>query len=262
MHSILDLDAYPLHLPDSRAYAALVTRCQDDLARDGLFNLDGFLRPEVVRDTVDTLAPRFDTDAFEHAREHNIYFVDKVADLPADHPAQRKVRTSNHTLCADQAADVALEQVYAWEPLHRFLAQVLELPSLFPMADPLARWNAMRYQRGQGLNWHFDRSEFTTTLLLQAPDSGGKFEHRANLRSDRDPNYDGVGKLLSGQDPHVRQLDLSPGTLNVFRGKNTAHRVTPVEDGPDRMIAVFTYYQTPGRRFTDEENIGFYGRAS
>jgi hypothetical protein len=37
------------------------------------------------------------------------------------------------------------------------------------MADPLARLNAMAYGEGQGLNWHFDRAEFTTTLLLQAP---------------------------------------------------------------------------------------------
>jgi hypothetical protein len=39
----------------------------------------------------------------------------------------------------------------------------------------LARVNAMQYGAGEGLNWHFDRSEFTTTLLLQAPKAGGAF---------------------------------------------------------------------------------------
>jgi hypothetical protein len=52
------------------------------------------------------------------------------------------------------------------------------------------------------------------------------------------------------------------GTLNVFRGKNTAHRVTPVAGPVDRIIAVFSYYETPGVRFSDEERIGFYGRAA
>ena len=50
--------------------------------------------------------------------------------------------------------------------------------------------------------------------------------------------------------------------LNVFRGKNTAHRVTPVEGGTDRMIAVFSFYDRPGVRMTAEEQKGFYGRAA
>ena len=50
--------------------------------------------------------------------------------------------------------------------------------------------------------------------------------------------------------------------MNIFRGKNTAHRVTPVEGDTARVIAVFSYYDRPGVRFTAEEQIGFYGRAS
>ena len=58
---------------------------------------------------------------------------------------------------------------------------------------------------------------------------------------------------------HVRN-DVS--TLNVFRGKNTAHRVTTVEGGRERMIAVFSYYEKPGVMFSHEERVGFYGRAA
>ncbi len=112
-----------------------------------------------------------------------------------------------------------------------------------------------------GINWHFDRSEFTTTLLLQAPESGGGFEYRTGLRSAGDPNYDGVARLLEGRDRQVETLHLAPGTLNVFRGKNTAHRVTPVAGGRERIIAVFSFYERPGVLFSEEERIGFYGRA-
>jgi len=38
-------------------------------------------------------------------------------------------------------------------------------------------------------------------------------------------------------------LNLTAGTLNVFRGKNTAHRVTPVQGVADRMVAVFSYFE-------------------
>jgi hypothetical protein len=67
---------------------------------------------------------------------------------------------------------------------------------------------------------------------------------------------------LQGEDDQLRVLRLHAGTLNVFRGKNTPHRVTPIEGDKARIMAVFSYFETPGKRFTDEENIGFYGRAS
>jgi hypothetical protein len=143
-----------------------------------------------------------------------------------------------------------------------FLADVMEKPRLHIMADPLAGANVMEYRDGEGLNWHFDRSEFTTTLLLQKPEEGGEFEYRTDLRSDNEPNYDGVARLLVGADPEARILKLSPGTLNVFRGRNTAHRVTATRGPRERIIAVFSYYEKPGVSFTDEERIGFYGRAA
>ena len=65
---------------------------------------------------------------------------------------------------------------------------------------------------------------------------------------------------MQHDNPDRQQLVVSPGTLNVFRGKNTLHRVTPVKGSRDRIIAVFSYYENKGVRFSDEENLGFYGR--
>ena len=129
------------------------------------------------------------------------------------------------------------------------------------MDDPLARLNIIGYGHGEALNWHFDRSEFTTTLLLQSPERGGVFQYRTGLRSDEDANYDGVADFLNHGQASASSLQLSAGTLNVFRGKNTAHRVTPVEGERKRIIAVFSYYEQAGVQFSDEENVGFYGRA-
>jgi hypothetical protein len=70
-----------------------------------------------------------------------------------------------------------------------------------------------------------------------------------------------VARLLLGADPEARILELSPGTLNVFRGRNTAHRVTAIKGKRDRIIAVLSYFERPGVNFTAEERIGFYGRA-
>jgi predicted 2-oxoglutarate/Fe(II)-dependent dioxygenase YbiX len=130
------------------------------------------------------------------------------------------------------------------------------------MRDALARVNVMAYRDGEALNWHFDRSEFTTTLLLQAPDEGGDFVYRTDLRSDADPNYDGVARLLQGEDTEVKSLKLSAGTLNVFRGKNTAHKVSTVRGSRERIIAVFSYFDRPGVVFSREDQLGFYGRTA
>jgi hypothetical protein len=261
MDRLVDLDTYPLHLLDSDAGRQLVGQCIDDLESKGMFTLKGFMRGEVIDEILPDLLYKIEHESFTHAREHNIYFDDRVEGLAIDHPALARLNTVNHTLCGDQIAE-PLHQVYQWSGLSEFLARVMQKPELYPMADPLACANVMGYFEGEGLNWHFDRSEFTTTLLLQAPRQGGEFQYRQKLRSAQDPNYDGVARLLRDEDSEVSTLRLGAGDLNVFKGKNTAHRVTPPVGDRARVITVFTYYETPGRMFSDEENLGFYGRTN
>lgn len=262
MRDIIDLETYPLDQPDSTGWHHLVAQCRNDLAATGMFNLPGLMRQNAAAKAVGQMQGQFAENAFSHTRSHNIYFKKDIPGLAPDHPALRLCETSNKTLCADQIATSDLLRLYEWPEFAVFLAATMQKPALFVMRDPLARVNVMSYQAGQALNWHFDRSEFTTTLLLQAPERGGEFEYRTDLRSDDDPNYDGVAKLLNGQDDRIQKIALTPGTLNVFRGKNTAHRVTPVEGENARIIAVFSYYDRPGVTFSQEERVGFYGRAS
>jgi len=260
MRDILDLDTYPLDRPGSPEWLALVAQCQADLASDGMYNLPGFLKPEAIDKAMAEVRPVMETLSFVHKRRHNIYFRKDVPGLAPDHPALKMVDTINHTVCADQVPQSVPLWVYEWPQFAVFLAATMNKDTLFPMRDPLAKANIMCYRDGEALNWHFDRSEFTTTLLLQAPSGGGDFEYRSDLRSDTDPNFAGVAALLRGEDPDVKTLKLSAGTLNVFKGKNTIHRVTPCIGPDERYIAVYSYYERPGVMFTPEEQIGFYGR--
>jgi hypothetical protein len=261
MQSLLDLDRYPLDNLASAAGRALVDACRRELAANGLFNLDGFVRPLALERCLAELRPLIAGAAFTHRRDHNVYFDDDFAGVAQDHPALRRFETVNHTICADQMPQSVVCRIYEWPPLAQFLAAVMDKSSLFAMADPLARANVMTYRAGEALNWHFDRSEFTTTLLLNAPAAGGEFQYRSDLRSDAEPNYDGVARLRAGQDEAVKTLSLKPGTLNVFKGKFAAHRVTPVVGDRERILAVFCYYERPGVRFSDDERLGFYGRS-
>ena len=262
MHDILDLERYPLHRVGTSEWNALVARCKAELARDGMFNLEGLVKPEALKKTVAEIQPVMDTLSFVHKRSHNIYFRKEIPELPADHPALVKVDTINHTICADQISQSVIMYIYEWAPFVVFLGATMGKDALFQLRDPLARVNVMAYRDGETLNWHFDRSEFTTTLLLQAPEQGGDFVYRTDLRTESDPNYDGVAKLLRGEDKDVQTIKLSAGTLNIFRGKNTAHKVSTVRGNRERLIAVFSYFDKPGVVFTKEDQMGFYGRSA
>lgn len=262
MKNIIDLERYPLDREGSAAWARLVEQSRAALRRHGMFNLEGFILPTALPGAAKALLPIMDRESHTHRRAHNIYFEPHIEGLPADHPALRQVETVSHTLCADQLVGNLVMDVYEYLPLVRFLAAVMEKPDLHLMSDPLARVNVMSYREGEGLNWHFDRSEFTTTLMLQAPAEGGDFHYRTDLRTADDPNYSGVAELLEGRDPQVQALALRAGTLNVFRGKNTAHRVTAVRGQRERLVAVFSYYERPGVVFSAEEQLGFYGRTA
>jgi len=260
MQDLLDLDRYPVDRED--AASELIERCRADLANTGMFNLEGFVRPEAILRAAQEITPLTSSASFTHERSHNVYFLDKVAGLSENHPALTRFRTINHTLCADQLTGSIIEQIYEWGPLVNFIARVLEIPRLYLMDDPLARINILEYRPGEALNWHFDRSRYTTTLLIQAAEKDGEFQYRSNLRSDNDPNYKGVGRLLRGEDSEIRVNPLLAGTLNVFAGKNTLHRVSTVGGARSRLVAVFSYYDRPGVSFNEKERLGFYGRSA
>jgi len=260
MHTLLDLERYPLDQLQSPSLLALVECCRQRLARHGMFDLPGLLQPEAIRLSLAHVGPLLAGASFSHSRTHNVYFEQSVPGLPADHPALGTVQTTNHTVCADQIQDSVLSEVYAWPALAGFLARVMDKPALYPMADPLASVNVMEYRDGEpALGWHFDRSEFTITLLLRAAGSGGAFQYRAAIRSPQDPGYDTVAQVLAGRDPEVRTLAITAGTLILFRGQSTLHRVTPVS-GQSRIVATLSYCETPGVRFSPAEQRGFYGR--
>ncbi len=262
MEELLDLGRYPLHKPESEDYRNLVLRCREALRANGMYDLPGFFHDHVVKAAAEAVKPAMATEAYRHARTHNIYFEDSVPGLPDDHPALKKVETVNHTLCADQLGDNPVIRLYEWEPFADFLAATMSKEKLYPMIDPIGRVNVQASYEGEALNWHFDRSEFTTTMLLQAPEEGGELEYRSDLRTPEDPNYDGVAAVLSGEDPYIRRIRLTPGTLNVFKGVNTMHRVVPVKGPKERIVTIFTFYERPGVTLTPEEQMGFFGRTA
>jgi hypothetical protein len=117
----------------------------------------------------------------------------------------------------------------------------------------------MFYGEGDELGWHFDNSEFAVTLMLRECLEGGEFEYVPGIRAAGDENFAGVRAVLGGAREPVRPLEAGPGTLTLFRGRHSLHRVTPVRGTTRRVNAVLAYASVPGHRLTPLNRRLFYG---
>ncbi len=159
------------------------------------------------------------------------------------------------------SADSPLRYIYNNADFKKFICQVVGVDSLFPYEDPLSSINIHYAPKGKELGWHFDNSEFAITLLLQAPEAGGEYHYIKDLRDSNagEMNFEGVKAALEGRlEPTV--LPIEPGTLVLFRGRNSLHRVTPTMGKIPRYLAVLAYNGKPGVRLSENARQTFYGR--
>jgi len=142
-----------------------------------------------------------------------------------------------------------------------FMCVVLDIEELHEYVDPLSSINLHYASNGQELGWHFDNSSFAITLLIQPPVDGGEFEYVRDVRDadQGDMNYQLSKKVLDGKIP-PEKLSLSAGSLVLFRGRNSIHRVTPAKGGQPRMLVVLAYNTEPGISLSESARMTFYGR--
>ena len=258
---LIDLARYPIEDLSIEAARALIADCQAQLKQSGACSLPGFVKLEAVKVMVTEIEP-LRTQAFHNTQQHNVYFKADNLTLPEDHPARRKIRTSQKTIAYDLLPKTAgIRQIYTWAPVREFIAAVLGKEQLYLQADPLAALNIMIAEAGDELGWHYDRADFVTTLLLQCPKAGGAFEFVPHLRSPDDENYAGLAQLLEGTHPRIVSRAGQPGTLTLFVGHYSPHRVAPVQGQTPRIIAVLSYESEPGVVFSEAARTRFYGRA-
>ena len=260
---IVDLERYPITDRTNPAYQALVTRSQSLLGEEGVAIFPGFVRDEVVATMADqTLA--LHPCMFPFRESHTVYFKPQDDSVEPTHPLRRLMSTEKDTVAyADIPTDHLIRQIYQSDDVLSFIRDVLNLDVLYRHADPLAALNLQGFSAGQQLGWHFDRSDFSVTLSLQAANAGGDFEYVRMLRNENDDCYDAVGQFLDN--PATQKIEVLPqvpGTLTLFRGRYSLHRVTPVVGDRLRLNAVFAYVDQPNVEFSDYARKLFYGRTS
>jgi len=255
---IVDFDRYPIAEP-GRPASRIVGRCRAELAEDGACQLDGFMRPAAAQAVLDE-AEMLSSKAFRTDATHNAYFTKVTAGIPARDPRGVRLHTSKRALGYKYwGASSPLRILYQWDGLVTFLKDVLELQGLYRDADPMGACSVMFHDDGDELGWHFDNSEFAVTLMLQDCVEGGEFEYVPAIRAADDENFAAVRAVLEGAREPVRSLRADPGTLTLFRGRYSLHRVTPVRGTTARVNAVLAYASTAGHRLTPLNRRLFYG---
>ena len=96
--------------------------------------------------------------------------------------------------------------------------------------------------------------------MLQPPEEGGAFEYVPRIRGLPD-EYQIVDKVLDGSRDGVNQLPFTPGTLLIFGGQQTLHRVTEVKGERLRLVPVLCFSETPGVTNSEEVRKLFWGRS-
>jgi hypothetical protein len=256
----VDLDRYPIDDLGAPAGRELVARCREQLRARGACELEGFVRSAAVAETVRGVAP-LEADAFRTETTHNLEFSGREAELDPEDPLRIQVRSAKGLIAYDQIpADSPLRAVYESDVLTRFVGAALEIEPIHRQADEIGALNVMFYGPGDELGWHVDNADFVVTLMLRASAGGGVFEYVPLLRSPEDPNPDGVRALLTGDRSGVRTLSPEPGTLALFRGRRSPHRVTPITAGAPRINAVLSYAAEPDARLSASARRIFFGR--
>lgn len=259
---LVDLGRYPIDRPDSRAYRQMIEDLHRDLATDGCAVLAGFVHDRGLTQLV-VEANRNASQAHRSYGRTNAYFSKDDPSLPDEHPVRQFYDRSNAFVPADNfPSDGPLRRIYEAPEFMPFIRLALDEPaeSFFRYDDPLADVIVNVVEPGQGFPWHFDTNTYTVTLAIQTGEEGGAFEYVPNLRTQDDENFDGVARVLSGDRALVRQIELRPGDLQIFRGRHSLHRVAPLRGAQSRYVGIFSFVETEGMCGGVERTQQLYGR--
>ena len=170
-------------------------------------------------------------------------------------------------------ATSALRALFESDDLLAFVGAVLGRAPLHRYADPLGAMNLAVMVEGDQLGWHFDQTDFVVSLALQSSEGGGAFENVQRLRGPGagvpqsneggavEERYDEVAAVLGGAGDRVTTVPMTPGTLMLFEGRWSLHRVTPVTGPTPRHVALFGYDTQPGTMSSELLKQIRYGRS-
>jgi len=260
----VDLERYPIGDLDAPDAMELARRCRTELATDGVSILPAFLTAEATARAVmeaEALAPLGHPSDVEGT---------PYLELPDDGWAEGHPRvTWAHTRLTAVAynrfpAGSVLRTLYESDALLGFLSRALGF-EVFRYDDALGGLNLAAMYEGDRLAWHYDQTDFVVSLAVQESESGGNFEcvphTRGIVNGTVDERYDEVAAILAGDETRLVTIPMTPGTLMLFEGRHTLHRVSDIVGSRPRYVGLFGYDRKPGTCSSELLRLIRYGRA-
>jgi hypothetical protein len=260
LSALVDLERYPLH--DDTTFAPIADLCRAQLKASSFASLPGFLLPgaaeAMTKEVLDAI-PR----AYRREQSFSAYEESTLEQYPTGHVRRRKHESRQFVVATDVLPNKGqLRTLYGDETLTRRIAQMLDEPALFQLADPVMACTSTVMYEGDTHGWHFDLNDFVVSILLQAPEAGGTFDFAPNIRGDGAENYPAVAAAIDGGSEGVRSIKVEAGTLLLFCGRRALHRVPPVGGKVPRVIALFSYDRKPDVRYSGEVYSRVVGRSA
>ena len=262
---LINLNKYPISDVNSQEFKDLVQKCREQFDDAVSCHLEGFLKPEVAAFLAEQVAQqepnanRYDSQRGAYNLEDAKAGLEYHKQMDPDDERLMLHRRYQRWLGTDDLMNTALMKLYQWPNLTHFVSEILDQKPLYTIDDPLMKILVNVNGQGDELGWHVDSHDFAVTLLLQAAENGGLYQY-VPLTGPGDKYFDEVPKLFKGDESLVRTVPMTAGSLVIFRGRNTLHRVTPVESEDLRFLAVFAYEPVPNRIFNDSFKQNVLGR--
>lgn len=260
---IVALDRYPINRLHTESGEKLIKQCQQQVSRQGVFTLPGFLTPQGLKDC-QSLAQKLAPMAFHSRDRHNpIFSKEAYLDLPENHPwRQSQSKQLRYVANDDIPSDSSLQKLFDWPVIRDFVAVTLGYEKLYQLNDPVGALSINIMGEGDHLGWHFDTNDFIVAIPLQTASEGGVYEYCPYIWDRQSPNWQVVTDAIQGDRQFVKRLPYTPGSLVVFCGRYSLHRVTNVIGAKHRMVALLAYHHNPEQTLPLSVRMHIYGKTS
>ncbi|KAL7540083.1 hypothetical protein ACHAXR_009859 [Thalassiosira sp. AJA248-18] len=275
--SFINYSKYPINKfenDDDGSFNSLLQSCISQMNRDGFVSLPNFLLPDSVASlTACVLQLEKDGVGFYSTDSHNVFLDEEddesdVSSFSDIHPRRIQLNSSKliinaHDLLLSPKAP-NLDDLFMSQPsILNFISSVMQT-KLYPSTDPHGKFYANIFSEGDGLNYHFDRSEYSISLILQPSEKGGEFQFVPNSRKnvegwDKMPlHLDDIVESFTPHSLEVKRPTLAAGDLYLFRGQNSLHRVSEISKGR-RINIILTFNTKPESRLNQYTLQKFFG---
>mmetsp|Transcript_10534 Transcript_10534/g.16176 ORF Transcript_10534/g.16176 Transcript_10534/m.16176 type:complete len:289 (+) Transcript_10534:75-941(+) len=239
--------------------ASVMERCRTSLRDDGAM----ILRNVATQDSLNRLKAEVQSCPYNDSKQHYTPWQDQgdYVNHPPSHPRNFKMHSSASFVgrkSLEQTGEKLAMSMYADDRLVHFLSKVADT-HLYRSTDDNGSVYSYRVNETHSPPWHFDEAPYTAILYLQNSEGGGgEFEYvpwsRPTLSKDDKQGHQVVESILmKNKREGIQQIEPEPGTLLLFSGAHSFHRVAPTTGTTPRLGLVFTFGLKKG--FTNSDSV-------